>query len=176
MAEVYLGQIMLTGFAFSPRGFAQCNGQLLGVAQNQALFSLLGVKYGGNGIQNFGLPNLQGRAPVGYGASAAAGGPSEPYPIGTPGGTEAVTLTEATLPQHMHMGLGSTVAATLRNPAGAVYGTTSNPIYAAASGPQVTLEPQTVARAGGGGAHDNMQPYLVINYNIALAGVFPSRQ
>ncbi|CAN7661616.1 phage tail protein [Ensifer sp. ENS11] len=175
MTEPFVGQIMMCGFDFAPRGFALCNGQLLGIAQNQVLFSLLGTYYGGNGTTNFALPNLQGRTPVAAGSSADPSWAPTPYPIGAVGGVEAVTLTLQQIPAHQHQGNGTTAEANQRNPTNTLYGTTSLPIYAASGETQVLLSPQSVAAAGGGQPHSNMQPFNVINFCIALQGIYPSR-
>lgn len=175
MTEVYIGQIMMSGFAFAPRNFALCNGQILGIAQNQALFSLLGTSYGGNGTTTFALPNLQGRTPVAAGASADPSWQPPPYEIGAIGGVETVTLLSTQMPAHTHQGNGTTSDGKARNPTGALFGKNSVPVYAQTPGAQVPLSPQTVTPAGGGQAHSNMQPYGVINFCIALLGIYPSR-
>jgi microcystin-dependent protein len=167
MAQFFIGQVMPTGFPFAPKGFALCNGQVLPISQNQALFALLGVQYGGNGSSTFMLPNLQGRTPIGY---------SNSYPIGTVAGVENVTLTTQTLPAHNHIGNATTTAGAVRNPADGLYGAvTSEALYGAASGPQVVLNAGTLSPAGNSQPHQNMQPYNVINFCIALTGYFPSR-
>jgi microcystin-dependent protein len=167
MSNYFIGQVLPAGFTFAPKGFALCNGQILPIAQNQALFSLLGVQYGGNGSTNFMLPNLQGRTPVGYGNE---------YQIGAVAGTESIALTTQTMPAHNHFGSGTTTAGAVRNPANALYGAVaSEALYGAVSGPQVTLYGGTLSNAGSSQPHSNMQPYNVINFCIALAGVFPSR-
>lgn len=175
MSTVFLGQIMLAGFQFAPKGFALCNGQLLGVSQNQALFSLLGTYYGGDGIRTFGLPNMQSRTPVGFGSSVDSAWQPSPYAIGEAAGVENVTLLQQQLPQHLHTATGTTSSGTGRNPDNALYGTNTVNIYGPSAGAQVVLSGQTVTPAGSSQPHDNMQPYDVINYNIALSGIFPSR-
>lgn len=175
MTEVFLGQIMLVGFPFAPKGFARCDGQLLGITQNQALFSLLGTYYGGDGIRTFGLPDMRGRTPVGFGTSVDSSWQPSPYQIGEMGGVENVTLQQQQLPQHIHLATGTTSNGTVRNPSNALYGTNSANIYGASSGAQVVLSSHTVTPAGNGQQHQNMQPYDVINYCIALSGIFPSR-
>jgi microcystin-dependent protein len=166
MATYFIGQISLYGFNFPPRGSAQCSGQLLPIQQNAALFSLLGTQYGGNGTTNFALPDLRGRASVGYGASG--------FSIGQVAGTENVTLLSTNLPAHSHQVNGSTAAGDNRIPLGRVLGASATPIYAAAT-PNVTLNAQSIAPAGGNQPHPNMQPYSVVNFCIALSGIFPSR-
>ncbi|MFC5742325.1 phage tail protein [Dyella tabacisoli] len=175
MSNFYLGQIMLTGFGFAQKGFALCNGQALAINQNAALFALLGTSYGGNGQTTFMLPNMQGVTPVGAGIPAGGGGAS--YTYGQTGGTETVTLLQSNLPQHTHQVMASTQAGTVKNPNNAVYGssTSADALYGAASSGLVALNPAEILPTGGSGPHDNMQPYLVINFNIALVGIFPSR-
>ncbi|MDQ3287839.1 MAG: tail fiber protein [Pseudomonadota bacterium] len=175
MSEVFIGQIMPTGFHFAPRGFALCDGQLLPINQNQALFSLLGTQYGGNGTTNFALPDLRGRTAIGAGTSADGAWNPPATQMGQVGGTESVVLNATNMPSHTHVLQAVTAQGTARKPAGNLYGTNAGPLYAAASGPQVALHASTVAAAGGNAPHNNMQPYLVISYCIALTGIFPSR-
>ena len=164
MTEVFIGQIMLAGFAFAPRQFARCDGQLLPINQNQALFSLLGTQYGGDGITTFKLPDLRGRTPRGF-------GPSEP--VGTVAGAESVGLTSAQIPPHTHRFAGTAAAADARTPQDGLFATSSASLYAP-PGTQVTLAADTVASSGAGAPHQNMQPYRVLNFCIALNGIFPS--
>ena len=175
MAEVFLGQIMMTGFGFAPKGFALCNGSIIAIAQNQALFSLLGTTYGGNGTTTFGLPNLQSRTPVGFGPSADPNWNPSPYQWGETGGVENVTLLSQQLPAHNHVGNATTAAGAVRNPSSALYGTTTNAIYTAPNGRVVPLAAPTVTYVGGNQPHPNIQPYETINYNIAMSGIFQSR-
>lgn len=169
MSDQYVGQIMLASFGFAPRGWAQCNGALLPINQNQALFSLIGVKYGGNGTNNFQLPDLRGRTPIGVNTTGT-------HPIGQSAGSENVTLTAEQLPQHAHFAACTTQAGTGRNPTNALYGDSGSatPIYAA-PGTQVQLNPATVTNTGGNQPHSNLQPFSVLNFCIALNGVYPSR-
>ena len=176
MSDVYLGQIMMAGFSFAPKGFATCNGQLMPVQQNQALFSLLGTQYGGNGQSTFGLPDLRSRTPCGSGVSVDGSWQPAPLVQGTPVGQETVTLLATQLPIHNHAANALTAAGAIRNPAGALYaGSGAESIYATASGPKVALAQQTLAPTGGNGPHNNMQPFRVINFTIALSGSYPSR-
>jgi microcystin-dependent protein len=176
MAEVYVGQIMLTGFNFAPRGFAACNGQLLPINQNAALFSLLGVNYGGNGTTNFALPDLRGRTPAGFGSSVDPAWQPSPYTIGMTGGVENVTLLQSNMPQHTHNAAATTQAANEKNPANNIYGSTANEaLYGPSSGTLVPLDAAQISSVGGNGQHANMQPFRVINFNIALIGIYPSR-
>lgn len=167
--EVFLGTIMLFGFNFTPRGWAICQGQLLSIAQNSALFSLLGTQYGGDGRTTFALPDLRGRVPLGFGQGPGL----SDYPIGQLGGTEQVTLTSGQMPPHSH-GVNAAASATSKAPmnnlpavstGGSAYGPT-------AAG---TMAAGMVQSAGNGQPHANMQPYLVANWCIALEGIFPSR-
>ena len=174
--ENFIGQIMLSGFGFAPRGFAACNGQLLPINQNQALFSLLGTMYGGDGQSTFALPNLQGRTPVHAGASADPGWQPAPYAQGTQAGVESVALQVGEMAPHNHLAAAATTAGAVRNPTNALYAASGNEaIYAPASGLQVALGPQTLASSGNGTAHVNMQSFRVLNFSIALTGIFPSR-
>jgi len=170
MSSFYLGQIMLTGFNFAPRGLARCDGQLLPIAQQQALFSLLGVMYGGNGTTNFQLPDLRGRTPIGMGPG---------YDQGSVGGSEAVTLLATQIPTHSHTASYTNANGAARNPAVGLYGvnTAGKNIYANAGGSDKQVQLNSGAITGGGSStpHSNMQPYSVLNFCIALNGIFPSR-
>jgi microcystin-dependent protein len=173
MTEVFLGQIMLTGFQFAPKGFALCNGQLMAISQNQALFSLLGTFYGGDGRVTFALPDLRGRAQMAFGSSVDPAWQPAPYQIGEVGGVENVTLLTPQLPAHNHQCSGTTANGTVRNPTNTLYGTNSVATYAPANGPQVPV--QGIGMTGGTQPHPNMQPFQVISHSIALSGIFPSR-
>lgn len=175
MPDVLMGQIMVTGFAFAPSYFAACNGALVSISQNAALFSLLGTRYGGDGRSTFGLPDLRGRTPVGFGPSDDVSWQPAPYELGQAGGVEAVTLLTSQLPAHAHAGRGSTAGATGRNPSNALYGATGQPIYARTDGGLVTLGAASVAAAGAGQPHANLQPYETVSFAIALTGEYPSR-
>jgi len=170
MAEFFLGQIMPTGFGFAPKGWALCNGQLLPIQQYTALFSLLGTQYGGDGIRTFGLPNLQSRVPVGMGTA-----PDGTYSIGMLAGVENVTLVQQQMPSHAHLASGTTTAGTGKNPTNALYGNTGSQSIYGVPGSQVVLNSLTLGTIGSGQPHENRQPYLTINYCIALVGVFPSQ-
>jgi microcystin-dependent protein len=175
MSEVFLGQIMMAGFSFAPRGFALADGGTVPIRQNSALFSLFGTAYGGDGINTFGLPNLLGRTPVGFGASVDPSWNPSPYELGAFGGSESVTLSLDQLPTHAHQGNGTSATGTGRNPTDDLFGTNSADIYGPVTGPQVTLSADTVAATGGGQPHENMQPYSVISFCIAMSGIYPSR-
>lgn len=167
MSNPYIGQIMPAAFGYAPKGWAQCNGTTLPISQYQALFSLLGTTYGGNGSTTFLLPDLRSRTPCGMGGN---------YPLGQVGGVENVTLLNTQMPQHVHTAGYSTQNGTVRNPTNTLYGNTgaTTPVYAA-SGTQVPLNQATVGSAGQTQPHSNLQPYSVLNFCIALNGVFPSR-
>lgn len=175
MADFFLGQVMMTGFGWAPKGWAQCNGQLLPIAQNQALFSLLGVTFGGNGTVNFALPDLRSRTPAGGVPSADAGWAPPQYVPGQIAGTEAVTLLQQQMPQHTHtVTATSAAAAELIGDTTLTFAATSAPFY----GPAATVTPLDggpLTPAGGTQPHPNLQPYETINFNIALVGVYPSR-
>ncbi len=164
MAEPYLSEIRLFSFNFPPRGWALCNGQLLPIAQNQALFSLLGTMYGGDGRTTFGLPDLRGRTPIHVG---------DGFIQGQNGGQEAHTLTQGEMPAHNHGVMSSPTNGDVPSPAGALLGAASN-VYRGFDN-LTTLHPATITNVGGSQAHENRQPFTVINLCIALQGIFPSR-
>jgi microcystin-dependent protein len=164
MAEPYLSEIRMMSFVFPPKGWALCNGQLLPIAQNQALFSLLGTTYGGDGRVNFALPDLRGRTPIHMGGG---------FTLGERGGESAHTLTPGELPTHTHYVQATETAATTDSPTSNVLGATSIDAYGAPS-PAVAMGGQAVAPSGGSQAHLNQQPFLTISFCIALQGIFPS--
>lgn len=171
MAEPFLGQIAVFPFNFAPTGWALCNGQLLPINQNQALFALLGTTYGGDGVSTFALPDLRGRVPVHFGQSPVGSN----YTQGQVGGEQAHTLIGSELPMHTHAPVvGSSNDANAASPAGAYSAVTSSGNYSSAS-PNASLAPQAVGSTGGNQPHDNMSPYLVLNFCIALQGIFPAR-
>ena len=180
MAEPFLSEIRLMSFVFAPRGWALCDGQLLPINQNQALFSLLGTQFGGNGTTNFALPDLRSRTPIGYASSVDPSWQPPSVQIGQASGVENVTLLSTNMPAHTHAMNASTTAGDNRNPSTRVFATSTNTsaavsLYANASGPVVPLNPQTLAPAGGNQPHPNLQPYSTINFCICLSGIFPSR-
>jgi microcystin-dependent protein len=169
--ETYLAEIIPAGFSFAPKGWALCQAQLLSIQQNSALFSLLGTSYGGNGIQTFGLPDLRGRAAVNWGQGPGLSG----YVIGQASGAPTVTLQASSLPAHSHP-LNATVPAGNAPSPGACLVGTSPTGYMIYGGPaNATMAAGTVAVSGNGQPVSIMQPYLCINYIIALQGIFPSR-
>jgi microcystin-dependent protein len=167
MSTVYIGQLLLASFNFAPKNFAFCNGQLLAISSNQALFSLLGTTYGGNGVQNFALPNLQGRTPIGFGGNIVQGQAA---------GEDSHTLTLPESPQHTHALHGTSAAAGTINPNAGIFATTAGPqtLYAPPNN-LVAMSNAAISSAGGSVPHENRQPFLVMNWCIALYGVFPSR-
>lgn len=181
--ENYLGEIRLFPYMVVPRGWAPCHGQLLPIAQNSALFSLLGVYYGGNGTTNFALPNLNGRTIVGTGNSTSGSS----YNIGQSAGVENVTLTINTLPAHAHFVVANTSydqgspntnffgnANIPASPTQPGKNTNTANLFAPAGGPLVALAP-SITPTGGGLPHENRMPYLALNYYIAIQGIYPSR-
>ncbi|MCA9543618.1 MAG: phage tail protein [Myxococcales bacterium] len=173
MAEPFLAEIRIVGFNFPPRGWAFCDGQILPINQNQSLYSLLGTIYGGDGRVSFALPDLRGRVPVHPTFDAA--GDVLAVAQGQRGGQEAVTLVEAELPAHTHALAVSQAAADDQAPEAGYRGQAPNHAYAPAGDAQVTFAPLAVGFAGGAQAHDNMQPFLAVQFCIALQGLFPSR-
>lgn len=177
MADPYLGEIRMFGFTFAPQGWAFCNGQLLSITQNTALFSLLGTTYGGNGTTTFQLPDFRGRVPIHFGNGVGL----SPYVEGQIGGVETVTLTLPQSASHTHLVYadGDVASNNSPSPSGNALATfaTGGDIYATAAGIKkaVTMNPEMIGAAGGGQPHPNIQPYLVVNFCIALNGIFPSR-
>jgi microcystin-dependent protein len=173
MSNPFVAEIRIFPFNFAPKGWAFCAGQLLPISQNTALFSLLGTTYGGDGKSNFALPNMQGNAPMFYGQ-----GPGLPlYDIGETGGSQTVTLLESEMPLHSHNLMGNDNAGDQSTPA-------PNMCYAKASAGSfyqstttglVQMNPNTIAPTGGNQPHNNLMPYLTLNFCIALQGVFPPR-
>ena len=177
--EPFLGQLALFPYGFAPNGWALCQGQLLSIRQNTALFSLLGTNFGGNGTTVFALPDLQGRAPNGQGQAPGM----QDYILGQQAGTETIPLSAASVPPHSHGFNAFNVAATTNAPAGALpaqahgagRGGFAINLFAP-SGTATSLAPALVVPASGGGqAHNNLQPFLVLTWCIALTGIFPSR-
>jgi microcystin-dependent protein len=166
MTEPFLGEIRIMSFGFAPRGWALANGQLLPIAQNQALFALLGNTYGGNGQTTFALPDLRSRTPIHFGAGHA---------LGERAGSESVTLLPSQMPLHMHALSASSAPGDTPLPPGNQLASPLNQSYRAPGGLETTLAPETIANVGGSQPHTNKQPYLALNFCIALAGIFPSQ-
>jgi len=174
MSDPFVAEIRMFGFNFAPRGWAFCNGQLLPLAQNTALFSLLGTIYGGNGQSNFGLPNLQGMVPMFWGQ-----GPGLSLrDIGETGGSDTVTLTTQEMPSHQHSMMAAASPANINSPsssAGLARSSGGFAYQSDATNNLVQMSPSTLGLNGGGGPHNNDQSYQVVNFCIALQGVYPPR-
>jgi microcystin-dependent protein len=173
--DPFVAEIRIFPFNFAPKGWAFCNGQLMSISQNTALFSLLGTTYAGDGKSNFGLPDMQGNAPMhpGQGPGLSL------HDLGEMAGTETVTLLESEIPSHSHTAGAQTLPlGSVAVPTGATLGrpASGNLYYDPPGAPVlVAMDPNTLAPAGGNLPHNNMQPYLTLNFNIALQGIFPPR-
>jgi len=165
MAEPFLSEIRIMSFNFAPKGWALCNGQLLPINQNQALFSLLGTTFGGDGRVNFALPDIRGRVPIHVGAG---------HTLGEKGGEQAHTLLTSELPTHVHLGQVRTVNASTGTPNNNLLAGVATFGYRNNLSNLTTLNPATVTNVGGSQAHPNMQPFLTVTFCIALQGIFPS--
>lgn len=166
MTEPFLGQISLFSFRFAPKGWAQCNGQLLPINQNQGLFSLLGTTYGGNGTTNFALPDLRSRVPLHFNGS---------YRLGQRAGEEAHTLNVNEIPNHSHNAIGSSAAADSPLSSGTLLGTTTAVNIYSDPSSLVAMSSSQIGSTGGSQPHNNLQPTLVLNFCIALVGIYPSQ-
>lgn len=170
MSEAYIGEIRMMAFNFAPKNWALCNGQVLAIAQNQALFSILGTTYGGNGQTTFALPNLQGRAPIHWGNGAGL----PQVVLGQTGGEETHALTGPETAAHTHVLRGATApAANALGMSNNYLGASAQNLYVAT--PNTALAGEAIQPVAGGQAHPNMQPYQVVNFCICLFGIFPSR-
>jgi microcystin-dependent protein len=167
VSEPFLGEIKILSFNFPPKGWAFCNGQFLPINQNQALFAIFGTMYGGNGQTTFGLPNLQGKVPIHVGSG---------HTQGETAGSTSVTVNIQQLPTHTHLANAANAAPNSNAPgAGRLLSNSQGAnLYAAATNLQL-MAPDTVSNVGGSQAHNNMMPYLVLNFCVALQGIFPSR-
>jgi microcystin-dependent protein len=166
MSEPFLAEIRIMSFGFPPKGWALCDGQLLPINQNQALFSLLGTTYGGDGRVNFALPDLRARTPIHVGGG---------HTLGERGGEQAHTLSAGEIPGHTHAVNASASQGNAVAPGGAVLASPLNQSYRLPSQAQTTLIPGTIAGTGGSQAHLNMQPFVTLSFCIALQGIFPSQ-
>lgn len=174
MGEPFIGEIRMFGGNFAPAGWAFCNGALMAISENNALFTLIGTTYGGDGQQTFALPDLQGRIPV----HAGTGSDGITYTLGEKGGVESVTLTTNQLPIHTHVPVATSNAGTLSNPANATWSGagTGEQIYSTPPNPPAsTMNAQGILPAGGSQPHENMAPYLCISFILSLFGVFPNQ-
>ncbi|HKP53590.1 MAG TPA: tail fiber protein [Chloroflexia bacterium] len=165
MGEPFLSEIRIFGFNYAPRSWAFCNGQLLPINQNQALFSLLGTTYGGNGQTNFALPDLRGQVPIHSGSG---------FTLGQKSGQQSHTLTQSEMPAHNHFANASSAVGNDINPAAHLLASPLNLSYRPPDNALTTFLPGTITNVGGSQAHQNMQPFLVLNFCIALQGIFPS--
>ena len=170
MSEPFLAEVRIVGFNFAPRGWAFCDGQILPINQNQSLYSLLGTTYGGDGRTSFALPDLRGRTPIHVGRSNGG----ERHDLGSKSGEETHTLSANEMPQHDHVLQATNNPATVTSAAGHVLGRVTSDVYTDLDS-SVNLASGTSLNVGGGQAHENMQPYLALNFCIALQGLFPSR-
>lgn len=170
MSEPFLAEVRIVAFNFAPRGWAFCDGQILPINQNQSLYSLLGTTYGGDGRTSFALPDLRGRTPIHVGRSNGG----DYHQLGSKGGEETHTLSAAEMPQHVHAVQATNDAPTADTPAGHVLASAGVNAYGSLDTP-VDMGPGSVSNVGSGQAHDNMQPYIAVNFCIALRGLFPSR-
>jgi len=176
MSDPFIGEIRMFAGNFAPRGWALCNGQLLPISQNTALFSILGTTYGGNGQTTFGLPDLRGRVALHPGQGPGL----SPYTLGEQGGSESVTLLTTNMPAHTHMVNASTTNATAPAPTNGILASPLDSNAGAGLGyvttsPNTQMAPNSIAPSGGSQPHENRQPYNCVNYIIALQGIFPSR-
>lgn len=170
MSDPYIGEIRMFGGNFPPAGWAFCDGQLVPISENDALFTLIGTTYGGDGQETFALPNLQSRVPM----HSGAGGDGITYQLGESGGVESVTLTTQQIPIHNHIQLASNDPAQVQTPGGNIPAQGAGVIYTSSSSP-IPLSPQTLTPVGGSQPHENMQPFLCISFIISLFGIFPSQ-
>lgn len=165
MSEAFLGEIRMFAGNFAPIGWAICDGSKVAISGNEALYTLIGTSYGGDGQMTFGLPDLRGRAPIHN---------SSTYPIGNMGGTESVTLTSAQLPAHTHQAMTNNVDGISASPENAVWANSIYTAYSTDQAPAVAMSPSALSSVGGNLPHDNMMPFLVVNFIICTAGIYPS--
>jgi microcystin-dependent protein len=164
MGTPFLGEIKIVGFNFAPQGWAECNGQFLPINQNQGLFSLFGTMYGGNGQTTFALPDFRGRTGIHVGSG---------FTQGQAGGQEFHTVTQSEMPAHNHFVQATSSLGSNDDPTGNLLATANAPMYLGTA--NTTLQPSTITNTGGSQPHENRQPFLVLNFIVALQGVFPSQ-
>jgi microcystin-dependent protein len=176
MGEPYLGELRIFGFSFAPQGWAYCDGQLMSIAQNTALYAVIGTTFGGDGQTTFALPNMQGNAPMEWGAGTGL----TPRSIGEVLGTASVTLTTQQIPSHNHMFYGATAGDPTQYQAAPtnqaqISAASPGQVYSATPLPPVPFSQKAIGGAGQSQPHDNLQPLLVLNFCMAMVGLFPSR-
>jgi len=173
MAQPYIGEIRLFGGTFAPVGWAFCNGALQSISQNPAMYQLLGTTYGGDGVNTFGLPDLQGRIPLHQGQ----GGGLQNYVLGQKGGAETVTLTVGQLPSHSHTALGSATGGAASTPANNTWGNNAiaNKSFGPGTSANASMNAGSIGMTGGNQPHDNLLPFVVLSFIIALQGIFPQQ-
>lgn len=171
MSEPFVGEIRMVGFNFAPQDWAFCDGSTMSIAQNEVLFNLIGTTYGGDGLDTYQLPDLRGRRFVHQGTDRSG----SPWVIGQVAGEENHTLTGQELPSHTHVPAASSFNGTTSNPVGAVWARASGATPAYGAPENAGMSPNTIDPAGGSQPHENMPPFVVINFIISLFGIFPSR-
>ena len=174
MGDPYVGEIRMFGGSFAPDRWLFCRGQTLSISENEVLFQLIGTTYGGDGVRTFNLPNLAGRLPMHQGTNPGTG---TTFVLGQSAGVESVTLTTQQIPNHSHPLLATSDVATVNAPTNNVLGATTGATTLAygTDNPKITLAPGSISKVGGNLPHDNMQPYLCVNFIISLTGIFPSQ-
>jgi microcystin-dependent protein len=171
MAQPYVGEIRVIAFNFAPAGWMMCDGSTLPISEYETLFNLIGTTYGGDGQSTFALPNLQSRVPIHWGTNPSTG---TTYVLAEAGGVETVTLNTQQMPAHNHALLATTAVGTQANPGGNILANSQGPQPYIQENPDGSLNAQTLATFGGSQPHENLQPYLVLNYIISLFGIYPS--
>lgn len=169
MSDPFLGEIRMVGFDFAPSGWAFCNGALQPISQNTVLFNLIGTTYGGDGQQTFALPNLSGRIPVHHGQGPGL----SLYDMGQLGGSERVTLTEQQMPSHAHSVAAASAGTRMEAPSGNVLASGEADVYTHDASTPATMSANTVGTTGGNQPHENLQPFLAVNFIISLQGIYP---
>lgn len=166
MSSPFIGEIRMFGGNFAPAGWAFCNGALIPISENDALFNLIGTTYGGDGVSTFALPNLQSRFPVHVGPG---------FSLGQSGGVESVTLTTSQIPAHSHVPQGNANVGNQNGPGNGLWANSGTPTLYSNAAPSLVMDPAAVGSSGGSQPHDNMHPFLCVNFILSLFGVFPSQ-